>query len=800
MTYPTLLPVIPLKDIVVFPDTIVPIFVGREKSIVALEESQKIGDGDHIILVSQKDSDRDNIRIVDLYKVGVLAKIRQTIKLSDNTYKIVVEGIEKIKLTKVTNDKCFMSKHKILSEENTQSKHLDSKLLDLMAKFASYIKINKRISQELKNLIKPSMNTPAVIVNVISSHLTCSLKTRQEILEISNLEMRLNYLIEVIDIEIQTINTDLSIQREVKKQIEKTQRDYYLNEQVKAIQKELGNGDDKEFEEIEKKIKSVKLSKEAKEKAESELKKYKSLNSATGESGVIRTYLDVLLSLPWGKKAKTQLEIKEAARILNRDHYGLHKVKERILEYLAVLKRSNKVRGPILCLVGPPGVGKTSLIKSIADSIGRPYAKFALGGVRDESEIRGHRKTYIGSMPGKILTILKKVKCDNPVILLDEIDKLGKDFRGDPASALLEVLDPEQNSKFSDHYLELEYDLSNVMFIATANSLDIPRALRDRLEIINVSGYIENEKFQILKNYILPKQLKFHELKESEISIDDESLYEIIRYYTKESGVRELERKIASIARKSLTKILDENIETVSITTENIKNFLGIRKYKIGLSEEDDTIGATTGLAYTEVGGELLTIEAVVLPGGKGEIKSTGKLGDVMKESTEAAFSFARSKISDFGLKVTDYNKHTIHLHVPEGAIPKDGPSAGIAIFTTIVSLLSGIPVKKTVAMTGEITLRGKVLAIGGLREKLLAASRGGIKTVIIPQENEPDLIDIPNSIIEKLEIIPVNSAEQVLYIALTKNIVTNFDKKFEIPHISSVKGTGDLLCNYSIY
>jgi ATP-dependent Lon protease len=560
------------------------------------------------------------------------------------------------------------------------------------------------------------------------------------------------------------------VQQRIKKQIEKTQRDFYLNEQMKAIQQELDGADGKsDFDDLARKIKRLNLSKETKEKAESELKKLKMMNQMSGEFSVVRNYLDTILSMPWGKIDQTKIDITKTEDILNRDHYGLEKVKERIVEYLSVLKRSKKIKGPILCLIGPPGVGKTSLVKSISEAMGRKYSKFALGGVRDEAEIRGHRKTYLGSMPGKIINLVKKAKVDNPVMLLDEIDKMGSDFRGDPASALLEVLDPEQNAHFVDHYLEVEYDLSNVVFIATANSYNLPRALLDRMEIINIAGYIEEEKLEIAKSHLISKQIKLHGMKPEELSFTDEAVMEIIRYYTKESGVRSLEREIGAVARKVLTKILkNKDLKHATIKPEDLEEYLGVKKYRFGLVEEKDQIGATTGLAYTEVGGDLLTIEAVSFPG-KGGIKATGKLGDVMKESAEAAYSCFLSKATSLGLEEKQYKKVDIHLHVPEGATPKDGPSAGIAIYTTLVSLITKSPVQRTVAMTGEITLRGKVLPIGGLKEKLLAASRGGIKKVIIPEDNIKDLKDIPDNIKDKLEIIPVKTVEQVIDIALVK-------------------------------
>ncbi|CAN7945584.1 unnamed protein product, partial [Ixodes pacificus] len=606
------------------------------------------------------------------------------------------------------------------------------------------------------------------IINILASHLITSLEVKQHLLEETSPFKRITTVISTLTSNTVNSETEQALQQRVRKQIEKTQRDYYLHEQMKAIQKELDE-DKSELADIEKKIKSLKLSKEAKEKAESELKKLRSMNQMSAESGVTRNYLETLLSLPWGKHDNSKIDINQAEKILNRDHFGLEKVKERIIEYLAVLQRSSKIRGPILCLIGPPGVGKTSLVKSIAEGMGRKYTKFALGGVRDEAEIRGHRKTYLGSMPGKILGQLKKVKTSNPVMLLDEIDKMSSDFRGDPVSALLEVLDPEQNSHFVDHYLEVEYDLSNVIFIATANSHDLPRALSDRMEKIYISGYVEEEKLQIAKNYLVPKQFKMYKIKKDEITISETAILDLIRYYTKESGVRALEREIGALTRKALKQILaDKSVKHIAIDSNNLEEFLGAKKYNFGLAEKEDQIGSTTGLAYTEVGGELLTIEALAFPG-KGEIKTTGKLGDVMKESAMAAYSCFRSRATNFGLKYDNYKDFDIHIHVPAGAIPKDGPSAGCALFTTIVSLMTKIPVHRTVAITGEITLRGNVLPIGGLKEKLLAASRGGIKTVLIPEENVKDLKDIPPNIKESLEIISVSNIDQILKHALVE-------------------------------
>jgi len=768
MANKTTLPLLALRDIVIFPGMITPIFIGREKSIKALLSAKGIEDGNLILLVTQKQQEQDVPKIQDLYKIGVVAKIIQTIKLPNNNAKILVEAINRVELSHLSNKNFFTADYKILQDNEVVDLEALSEVTSTMIQlFSEYAENNKKISPEIMAIIQEQKKT-TYISSIIASHLITTLSEKQALLEECDALKRSNKIIDIIKKEMTQIGADNALQQRVKKQIEKTQRDYYLQEQMKAIQKELEGGNEKsDFSDIEKKIKTLPLSKEAKEKAENEFRKLKHMNQMSAESSVIRNYLDILLSLPWGKDKKKIIDIKKAEEVLNRDHFGLEKVKERIIEYLSVLERSKKIKGPILCFIGPPGVGKTSLVKSIAEAVGRKYTKFALGGVRDEAEVRGHRKTYLGSMPGKIINLIKKVKSSNPVMLLDEIDKMGSDFRGDPASALLEVLDPEQNSHFVDHYLEVEYDLSEVMFIATANSYNLPRALLDRLEIINIAGYVEEEKLQIAKNYLIPKQLKMHGMKQSELTITDEAIIEMIRYYTKESGVRGLEREIGSLSRKVLKKILsDKKVKNLIIASSSLEEYLGVKKYRFGLAEEQDQVGATTGLAYTEVGGDLLTIEALAFTG-KGEIKTTGKLGEVMKESAQAAYSCFRTRASSFGLKYEDYKDIDIHLHFPEGATPKDGPSAGIAIFTTIVSIMTNRPVKRTVAMTGEITLRGKVLPIGGLKEKLLAASRGGIKTVLIPEDNVKDLKDIPANILNSLTILPVSNIDQVLDLAL---------------------------------
>lgn len=762
------LPLLTLRDLIIFPGTIAPVFIGREKSLNALLAAKKIEDGHHILLTTQKKQNIEDPSVNDLFKIGVLAKIIQTVKLPNNNAKILVEVINRVKLVNIEDKEIFVAEYLIIPDSEVNNLEALTRATSYaMEVFQEYAKNNKKVNLEVLNILNQQKN-PSYITNLIASHLDIKLDLKQSLLEQVNILKRAEILIEIITRESMQIDTEQLIQQRVKKQIEKTQREFYLNEQMKAIQQEMEDGSERsDFFDLDKKIKNLKLSKEAREKASTELKKLKMMNQMSAESSVVRNYLDTLLSMPWGKNTKASIDINKTEMILNRDHYGLKKVKERIIEYLSVLKRSRKIKGPILCFIGPPGVGKTSLVKSIAEAMGRKYCKFALGGVRDEAEIRGHRRTYLGSMPGKIITLIKKTKVDNPVLLLDEIDKMSADFRGDPASALLEVLDPEQNAHFADHYLEVEYDLSHIVFIATANSYDLPRALLDRMEIINIAGYIEEEKLQIAKNHLIQKQLKLHGMKPSELIIPDKTILELIRYYTKEAGVRALEREIGALARKVLTRILkDKNLKSVTINPTDLEEYLGVKKYRFGLAAEEDQIGNTTGLAYTEVGGDLLTIEAVSFPG-KGGVKATGKLGEVMKESADAAYSCFLSRATQLGLTEKDYKEVDIHIHVPEGAIPKDGPSAGIALYTTIVSLMTKKPVKKTVAMTGEITLRGKVLPIGGLKEKLLAASRGGIKTVLIPVDNVKDLKEIPDNIKNTLEVIPVANIEEVLKNAL---------------------------------
>ena len=765
------LPVLALRDVVLFPGMIAPLFVGRKSSLDALQAARHTGDGTRVLLTTQKKLETDEPAPHDLYKIGTIGKIIQTVKLPNNTLKLLVDVEQRVKLSFIENKHFPFASYELMPDEPIEDlKALDLTLAEVFQKFGEYVKGNRRLNPDILATIAGQKN-PTYLTNIIASHLTCKLERKQELLDIANIEQRAQNLLTLIETEMSLMETEHNVQMQVKKQIEKTQRDYFLNEQMKVIQKELTGQDDKtELQEFEKKIKTLKLSKEAKEKAETELRKLRAMNPMAADSSVLRNYLDTLLSMPWGKEDKSKIDITKAKEVLDKDHYGLDKVKERIIEYLAVLQRSNSLKSPILCFVGPPGVGKTSLVRSIADAVGRKYVKFALGGVRDEAEIRGHRRTYLGSMPGKIISSLKKIKTNNPIMLLDEIDKMSSDFRGDPASAMLEVLDPEQNKFFSDHYLDVEYDLSKVMFIATANSYNLPRPLLDRLEIINIAGYVEDEKLQIAHNYLIPKQLKAHGVKKGELIIPDETILEMIRYYTKESGVRSLEREIGSLTRKVLKKLLtDKKLKSITINPKDLEEYLGVKKYKFGLAEIEDQIGACSGLSYSEVGGDLLTIEAVTIPG-KGEIKTTGKLGDVMKESAQAAYSVVQSRVDELGIKPKEFKDHDIHLHVPEGATPKDGPSAGIAIFTTLVSLLTKVPVKRTVAMTGEITLRGNVLPIGGLKEKLLGASRGGIKTVIIPRENEKDIKDIPDSIKKMLKIIPISKVDELYELAFVKD------------------------------
>ena len=759
-------PVLPLRDIVVFPTMVVPLFVGREKSVKALEVV--MAEDKEILLSSQIDATEDEPTSEGIYNVGVLANVLQLLKLPDGTVKVLVEGTRRVKISNFNeNEDYFEAVAEILTEEDGDIETIKALQKSVGVEFEKYAKIKKNIPEEALAAVATAED-PRQLVDLISGHLGIEVDEKQKLLENLVISERLEQVYSHMQSEVSVLKVEKKIKTRVKSQMEKTQREYYLNEQMKAIQKELGDGEDgqNEIAELETRVHGTKLSKEAKEKAEAEIKKLKSMSPMSAEATVVRNYLDWLLCLPWGTKSRVKKDLNKAQKILDDDHYSLEKVKERIIEYLAVQQRSKKVKGPIMCMVGPPGVGKTSLGKSVAKATGREFIRISLGGVRDESEIRGHRRTYIGSMPGKIIQALKKAKTTNPLILLDEIDKMGQDFRGDPASAMLEVLDPEQNSTFSDHYLEVEYDLSNVMFLTTANSYNMPGPLLDRMEIVPLAGYTEDEKREIALRHLLEKSLKNNGLKQDEFSISDEALTAIIQFYTREAGVRNLEREIVRLARKVVTKIVKGESQAITITPENLSEFLGVRKFKYGLAELQDQIGVVTGLAYTSAGGDLLQIEALKLPG-KGRMKTTGKLGDVMKESIDAASSYVRSISPKIGVKPTRFDKLDIHVHVPEGATPKDGPSAGLAMVTSIVSVLSGIPVKKDLAMTGEVTLRGNALPIGGLKEKLLAALRGGIKTVLIPQDNEKDLIEIPDNVKEGLNIIPVSHVDEVLKYAL---------------------------------
>jgi ATP-dependent Lon protease len=761
-------PVLPLRDIVVFPHMIVPLFVGREKSVRALEDVMK--DDKQILLVTQKNAAQDDPTSADIYTVGTVGTVLQLLKLPDGTVKVLVEGGHRAVIQRfVDSDTFFIAEAVPMVDTISEGKEVEALARSVISQFEQYIKLNKKIPPEVLVSVN-QIEDPSKLADTVASHLGLKINDKQELLEVQSVSERLERVYAFMEGEIGVLQVEKRIRSRVKRQMEKTQREYYLNEQMKAIQKELGEGEDgkDEVAEIEERIKKTKLSKEAREKALAEAKKLRTMSPMSAEATVVRNYLDWLLSIPWSKPSKVKKDIKHAEKILNDDHYGLEKVKERILEYLAVQLRQKKLKGPILCLVGPPGVGKTSLGKSIAKATGRNFVRISLGGVRDEAEIRGHRRTYIGSMPGKIIQAMKKAKTSNPMFLLDEIDKLGADWRGDPSSALLEVLDPEQNVNFSDHYLEVDYDLSDVMFVTTANSLRMPQPLMDRMEIIRLSGYTEDEKVEIAKRHLIEKQMKDHGLKKSEWVLSEDAVRDLVRYYTREAGVRSLEREIANLARKSLKEILIKNLKKITINRRNLAKYAGVRKFRYGEAEANDMVGVVTGLAWTEVGGEILTIEAVTVPG-KGKVIATGKLGDVMKESVQAAESYVKSRAVEFGIKPTIFNRKDIHVHVPEGATPKDGPSAGIAMVTTIVSVLTGIPVRRDVAMTGEVTLRGRVLPIGGLKEKLLAALRAGIKTALIPAENEKDLVEIPENVKRGLEIIPVSSVDEVLKNALAQ-------------------------------
>ncbi len=768
-------PLLPLRDIVVFPGMVVPLFVGREKSVAALEAAMN-GDKD-IMLVAQLDPGCDDPAVDDLYDVGVIASVLQLLKLPDGTVRVLVEGQERaavrvIETTGTAGGEMLVAGVEEMDEITASGTEVSALMRQVLEQFNDYAKLNKKLSADAGDQLN-EIDDASRLADAVAANIAAKVSDKQAMLTERDPVKRLEMSLSFMEGELGVLQVERRIRGRVKRQMEKTQREYYLNEQLKAIQSELGgDGEDgDELAELAEKIEKTKLSKEAKAKATAELKKLKSMQPMSAEATVIRNYLDVLLGLPWGKKSRLKKDIGAAQTVLDADHYALDKVKDRIIEYLAVQARTNKLKGPILCLVGPPGVGKTSLGRSIAKATGREFVRQSLGGVRDEAEIRGHRRTYIGSLPGKIVTNLKKAGTSNPLFLLDEIDKLGQDFRGDPASALLEVLDPEQNAKFQDHYLEIDYDLSDIMFVCTANSLNLPQPLLDRMEIIRLEGYTEDEKVEIAERHLVEKQVELHGLKKGEFTLTQEGLRDLIRYYTREAGVRTLEREIARLARKSLREILEGKTEAVTITPENLGDYAGVRKFRHGVSEEENQVGGVTGLAWTEVGGELLTIESVTVPG-KGNVRTTGKLGEVMNESVQAAFSFVKARAPHYGIKPSIFRHKDIHIHLPEGAVPKDGPSAGIGMVTSIVSTLTGIPVRADVAMTGEVTLRGRVLAIGGLKEKLLAALRGGITTVLIPEENKKDLVESPANIIERLEIVPVEHVDQVLARALAEPVM----------------------------
>lgn len=779
-------PVLPLRDIVVFPHMIVPLFVGREKSVKALEDVMM--EDKQILLVAQRNPGDDDPTTDQLYKIGTVATVLQLLKLPDGTVKVLVEGTKRATITSFTSqDKFHEATVEMVEEVFDNENEIEALSRSVINQFDHYVKLNKKVAPEVLVSVN-QIEEAGKLADTVASHLALKISDKQELLGIFEISERLERVYSFMEGEIGVLQVEKKIRGRVKRQMEKTQREYYLNEQMKAIQKELGETEDgkDEISELEDKIKETKLSKEAKEKSISELKKLKSMSPMSAEATVVRNFLDWMLSVPWNKRSRVKKDIVQAEKILDAEHYGLDKVKERIVEYLAVQQRTRKIKGPILCLVGPPGTGKTSLGQSIANATGRKFVRFSLGGVRDESEIRGHRRTYIGSMPGKIIQSMKKAGSSNPLFLLDEIDKMGQDYRGDPASALLEVLDPEQNSKFIDHYLEVDYDLSDVMFVTTANSMNMPRPLLDRMEIIHLSGYTEDEKVEIAKRHLVNKSMKDHGLKSKEWSISDSALKDLIRFYTKESGVRNLERALNNLHRKAVKQILQKKIVSVRITKQNLSKFAGVKKFRFGEIDLKDQVGVVTGLAWTEVGGELLSIESVTVSG-KGRIKSTGKLGEVMTESIEAAKSYVHSRAPQFGIRPDLFYKRDIHVHVPDGATPKDGPSAGVAMVTSIVSVLTGVPVKREVAMTGEVTLRGNVLPIGGLKEKLLAALRGGIKIALIPIDNEKDLAEIPDNVKKGLKIIPVSTVEEVLEHALVEKL-ESIDWDYEIDDISGTK------------
>ena len=775
MTYPAAAsenavtyPLLPLRDVVVFPHMVIPLFVGRPKSIKALETAMESGKS--ILLVAQKSAAKDDPSPEDLYGIGSVANILQMLKLPDGTVKVLVEGVQRARVVAVTDIQThYLARALPIPADPVESTEVEAMRRAMLTQFDQYVKLNKKIPPEVLTSLS-GIDEPGRLADTVAAHLPLKLDQKQAVLEMFEVKARLEHLLSLMEAELDILQVERRIRGRVKRQMEKSQREYYLNEQVKAIQKELGDMEEgADIDEMDKRVKAAHMPKEARVKAESELKKLRLMSPMSAEATVVRNYIETMVGLPWKKKSKISNDLVKAQAVLDTDHYGLDKVKERIVEYLAVQQRVEKLKGPILCLVGPPGVGKTSLGQSIARATNRKFTRMSLGGVRDEAEIRGHRRTYIGSMPGKLLQNMAKVGVRNPLFLLDEVDKMGQDFRGDPASALLEVLDPEQNDKFVDHYIEVEYDLSDVMFVATANTMSIPAALLDRMEVIRLSGYTEDEKINIAMRYLLPKQIKNNGLQDGEISVSESAIRDIVRYYTREAGVRSLEREISKICRKVVKSLLTKKRENrVTVSARNLDHYLGVRRYTYGLAEKHNQVGQVTGLAWTEVGGELLTIETVVMPG-KGNIQRTGSLGDVMKESVEAARSVVRTRAARLGVKDDAFEKNDIHVHVPEGATPKDGPSAGIAMTTSLVSALTGIPVRADVAMTGEITLRGEVLAIGGLKEKLLAAHRGGIKTVLIPEENVKDLTEIPDNVKNRLEIHPVKWIDQVLELALER-------------------------------
>ena len=799
MTYPAdpaenavVYPLLPLRDVVVFPHMVIPLFVGRPKSIKALETAMESGKS--ILLVAQKSAAKDEPSPEDLYEIGSIANILQMLKLPDGTVKVLVEGVQRARVVSVTDEKThYVAEAVPIPADAIESTEVEAMRRAMLTQFDQYVKLNKKIPPEILTSLS-GIDEPGRLADTVAAHLPLKLDQKQAVLEMFEVKKRLEHLLSLMEAELDILQVERRIRGRVKRQMEKSQREYYLNEQVKAIQKELGDMEEgADLDEMEKRVKAAHMPKEARTKAESELKKLRLMSPMSAEATVVRNYIETMVGLPWKKKSKISNDLIKAQDVLDADHYGLDKVKERIVEYLAVQQRVDKLKAPILCLVGPPGVGKTSLGQSIARATNRKFTRMSLGGVRDEAEIRGHRRTYIGSMPGKLLQNMTKVGVRNPLFLLDEVDKMGQDFRGDPASALLEVLDPEQNDKFVDHYIEVEYDLSDVMFVATANTMNIPAPLLDRMEVIRLSGYTEDEKINIAMRYLLPKQIKNNGLMEGEIAVSESAIRDIVRYYTREAGVRSLEREISKICRKVVKSLLTKKRETrITVSARNLDHYLGVRRFTYGLAEKNNQVGQVTGLAWTEVGGELLTIEAVVMPG-KGNIQRTGSLGDVMKESVEAARSVVRSRAARLGVKDDAFEKSDIHVHVPEGATPKDGPSAGAAMTTALVSALTGIPVRADVAMTGEITLRGEVLAIGGLKEKLLAAHRGGIKTVLIPEENVKDLAEIPDNVKNRLDIHPVKWIDQVLELALERKpeALPEKPEAVAIPKVDSSEAVG---------